>query len=169
MQDAADLDIGVASVQNRGQRNDERYDRRAGRPEDNSKGFIAVAGPTETFLRATWTIRRSRPWRSLVECWCPKGTRRGTATETVAQIACGIRSPGRMESGETRIRKRCRRCDTANRCCMCASRFGRVQWCHPLHRRGAGCSTTIGDNQDTPGYPGFGRQRRQSDLPSIWR
>ena len=44
---------------NRGQRNDERYDRRAGRPEDNSKGFIAVAGHTARrpfFLGASWAF-----------------------------------------------------------------------------------------------------------------
>ena len=81
---------------NGGQRNDERHDRREGRLEDSSKGFIAVAGPTEQrlfFLGATWT------W--MLD---PGGTRRGTATETVGQAARGIRSPRRMESGETRIR-----------------------------------------------------------------
>ena len=44
---------------NRGQRNDERYDRRAVRPGENSKGFITVAKPTERrhfFLGASWTF-----------------------------------------------------------------------------------------------------------------
>ena len=44
---------------NRGQRNDERYDRRAVRPGENSKGFITVAKPTERipyFLGASWTL-----------------------------------------------------------------------------------------------------------------
>ena len=43
---------------NRGQRNDERYYRRAVRLEENSKGFITVAEPTERkhfILSASWT------------------------------------------------------------------------------------------------------------------
>ena len=85
---------------NRGQRNDDRYDRRAGRPEDNSKGFIAAAGHTaRTFVAVD-------PGEVLWDTGVFKGTRRGTATETVVLIACGIRLPGRLEPGETRIRKR---------------------------------------------------------------
>ena len=46
---------------NRGQRNDERYDRRAVRPGENSKGFITHG--TRTFLsRRFLDIRHSRPW-----------------------------------------------------------------------------------------------------------
>ena len=88
----------------------------------------------------------------------PRGTRRGTATETVEHIASGIQSPGRMESGKTRTRKRYRRCDTANRGCLSAGRFGGVQRRHPLHCRGAGCSTppASGIDEDTSGHPGFG-------------
>ena len=71
----------------------------------------------------------------------PGGTRRETATESVVQNARGIRSPGRMESGETRIRKRRRRCDTTNRGCFCASWIGRVQRHHSIHCRGAGRSS----------------------------
>ena len=44
---------------NRGQRNDERYDRRAMRSRENSEGFITVAKPTERipfFLGASWTF-----------------------------------------------------------------------------------------------------------------
>ena len=44
---------------NRGQRNDERYDRRSVRPGENSKGFITEAKPTERrpfFLGASWTF-----------------------------------------------------------------------------------------------------------------
>ena len=44
---------------NRGQRQDDRYDRRAGKSEDNSKGFVTVAGHTERspfFLGASWTF-----------------------------------------------------------------------------------------------------------------
>ena len=49
---------------NQGQRNDERYDRRAGRPGEGSKGFIFVAGATgrrpsfseRLGLGATWTF-----------------------------------------------------------------------------------------------------------------
>ena len=44
---------------NRGQRNDERYDRRAERPEDGSKRFVALAGPTARspfFFGASWTF-----------------------------------------------------------------------------------------------------------------
>ena len=129
---------------NRGQRNDERYDRRGGRPEDDSKGFIAAAGHgTETVL--SWgflDVRRSRPWRGPVGYWRSKGTRRGTPTERVVQVACGMRSTGRMEPGATRIRKRYRRRDEAIRSCICASRISRVQRCHPLHCCGARCSTT---------------------------
>ena len=43
----------------RGQRNDERYDRRSVRPGENSEGFITVAKPTERrpfFLGASWTF-----------------------------------------------------------------------------------------------------------------
>ena len=67
---------------NRGQRNDERYDRRAVRLGENSKGFIAVAKPTERkpfFLGASWTSVSLDP-RSPVGHWCPRGTRRETAT-----------------------------------------------------------------------------------------
>ena len=44
---------------NRGQRNEERYDRRAVRPGENSKALITVAKPTERrpfFLSASWTF-----------------------------------------------------------------------------------------------------------------
>ena len=44
---------------NRGQRNDERYDRRAVRLGENSRGVITVAQPTERrafFLGASWTF-----------------------------------------------------------------------------------------------------------------
>ena len=53
---------------NRGQRNDERYDRRAGNLEDGLKGFIAVAGPTGRrpfFLGATWTFVAIDPGEDL--------------------------------------------------------------------------------------------------------
>ena len=72
---------------------------------------------TETVL--SWSfldVRRSRPWRGPVGYWRSKGTRRGTATERVVLVACGIRSPGRLEPGAARIRKRYRRRDEANRC-----------------------------------------------------
>ena len=114
---------------------------------------------TETVL--SWSflgVRRCRPWRSPVGYWRSRGTRRGTATERVVQVASGMRSPGRMEPGATRIRKRYRRRDEASRSCICASRISRVPRCHPLHCRGAGCSTTTAgrDNEDTPSWPGFG-------------
>ena len=54
---------------NRGQRNDERYGRRAMRPGENSKGFITAAKPTERrpfFLGASWTFVTLDPWRRLV-------------------------------------------------------------------------------------------------------
>ena len=44
---------------NRGQRNEERYDRRAVRPGEKPRGFITVAQPTERrpfFLGASWTF-----------------------------------------------------------------------------------------------------------------
>ena len=51
----------------RGQRNDERYDRRAMRSGENSKGFITVAKPTERrpfFLGASWTFVTLDPGES---------------------------------------------------------------------------------------------------------
>ena len=61
---------------NRGQRNDERYDRRAMRSGENSEGFTTVAKPTERrlfFSRRFLDIRHSRPWRSPVGHWCSRG------------------------------------------------------------------------------------------------
>ena len=64
VQDVANLDTGLASVPKgiEGQRNDERYDRRAVRPGENSRGFITVAQPTERrplFLGANLDLRHS--------------------------------------------------------------------------------------------------------------
>ena len=126
---------------NRGQRNDERYDRRAVKPEEN----ITVAKPTERrpfFFGASWTFVTLDPgevlwdtgaqeglvWEQLVDKWC--------------KISGGTRSPSRMQPGETRIRKRHWRRDATNRCCFCASWFGWVQWYHQIHCCGAGCPTS---------------------------
>ena len=68
---------------NRGQCKDERYDRRATRSEENSKGFITLAVPTGRrpfFFWSILDIRHSRSWRSPVGHWCPRGTRSETAT-----------------------------------------------------------------------------------------
>ena len=61
---------------NRGQRNDERYDRRAWRPEENPKGFVTVAGHTERrpyFLGASWTFVALDPGEVLWDTSAPKG------------------------------------------------------------------------------------------------
>ena len=53
---------------NRGQRNDERYDRRAAKHEENSKGFITVGGPTARtpfFLGSSWTFAALDPGEVL--------------------------------------------------------------------------------------------------------
>ena len=61
---------------NRGQRNDGRYVRRAVRPEENSKGFITVAGPTERrpfFLGASWTFVALDPGEVLWDTGAQEG------------------------------------------------------------------------------------------------
>ena len=61
---------------NGGQRNDDRYDRRAARPGENSKGFITVAGRTERrpfFLGASWTFVTLDPGEVL----CDSGAQEG--------------------------------------------------------------------------------------------
>ena len=61
---------------NRGQRNDERYDRRAVRPEENSKGFITVAKPTERrpfFFGASWTFVTLDPGEVLWDTGAQEG------------------------------------------------------------------------------------------------
>ena len=68
---------------NRGQRNDERYDRRAARPEENSKGFITVAKPTERrpfFLGASWTFVTLDPGEVLWDTGAQEGLVGKTAT-----------------------------------------------------------------------------------------
>ena len=95
---------------NRGQRNDERCDRRAGRPEDNSKGFIAVAGHTERrpfFLGASWTFvaldldkfygilvpKRWHDGKQQLKQWCKLLAEYGVQvewSEEKPESACGI-------------------------------------------------------------------------------
>ena len=61
---------------NRRQRNDERYDRRAMRSEENSKGFITVAKPTERrpfFLGASWTFVTLDPGEVLWDIGAQEG------------------------------------------------------------------------------------------------
>ena len=120
MQDVANLDTGLASVPkgNRGQRNDERYDRRAMRSGENSKGFITVAKAhgTKTFLsRCFLDIRHSRPWRSPVGTLVLKRDSSGNSnlTNGVEWLAEHGREV-RMEPGEARIRKRHWRHDATN-------------------------------------------------------
>ena len=72
---------------NRGQRNDERYYRRAVRLEENSKELITVAEPTERkpfILSASWTFVTLDPgevlwdagaqeglvWKQQLDNWC---------------------------------------------------------------------------------------------------
>ena len=59
--------------------------------------------------------------------WRSRGARRVTVTETMVQVAGGIRPPVRMEPGETAIRKRYRRDDETERSCFCASRICRTR------------------------------------------
>ena len=61
---------------NRGQRNDERYDRRAVRPGENPKGFITVAKPTARrpfFLGASWTFVTLDPGEVLWDTGAQEG------------------------------------------------------------------------------------------------
>ena len=61
---------------NRGQRNDERYDRRAVRPGENSKVFVTVAKPTERrpfFLGASWTFVTLDPREVLWDTGAQEG------------------------------------------------------------------------------------------------
>ena len=61
---------------NRGQRNDERYDRRATRSGENSKGFISLAKPTErrpSFLGASWTFVTLDPGEVLWDTGAQEG------------------------------------------------------------------------------------------------
>ena len=61
---------------NRGQRNDERYDRRALRPGENSKGFITVAQPMERrpfLLGASWTFVTLEPGEVLWDTGAQEG------------------------------------------------------------------------------------------------
>ena len=61
---------------NRGQHNDERYDRRAVRPGENSKGFITAAKPTErrpSFLGASWTFVTLDPGEVLWDTGAQEG------------------------------------------------------------------------------------------------
>ena len=61
---------------NRGQRNEERYDRRAVRPRENSRGFITVAKPTERrpfFLGASWTFVSLDPREVLWDTGAQEG------------------------------------------------------------------------------------------------
>ena len=139
---------------NRGQRNDERYDRRAAKPEENSRGFVTIADPTERkpyILGASWTFVALDPGEVLWDTGAQEGLV-GKQTGQMVPIACGTWSTSRMEPGEARIRKRQWRRDATNRCCVCASWFGWVQRYHQVHYRGARCptSTAGGDNENTP-------------------
>ena len=149
---------------NRGQRNDERYDRRAVKHGENSKGFVTVAKPTERrpfFLGAFWTLVTLDPGEVLWDTGGPRGTRRETTTRQMVRIAHGTWSPRRKEPGETRIRKRHWRRDATDRCCKYASWFGWVQRHHPIHCRGAGRPTSFasGDNEDIPSQSELDRRR----------
>ena len=62
--------------ENRGQRNDERYERRAVRPGESSKGFIAVTKPTERrlfFLGASWVFVTLDPGEVLWDTGAQEG------------------------------------------------------------------------------------------------
>ena len=61
---------------NRGQRNDERYDGRAVRPGENSRGFITVAKPTKRrpfFLDVSWTFVSLDPGEVLWDTGAQEG------------------------------------------------------------------------------------------------
>ena len=83
---------------NRGQRNDERYDRRALRPGENSKGFITVARPTERrpfFLFASWTFVSLDPGEVL---WDTGAQEELFGKQQLASwCKLRTRSPSRME------------------------------------------------------------------------
>ena len=141
---------------NRGQHNDERYDRRAVRLGKIQKGFVTVATPTERrpfFLGASWTFVTLDPGEVLWDT----GAQEGLVGKQELDKWCTLLAEHGLQvewrPGEARIRKRHWRRDATNRCGVCASCFGWVQWYHQIHCRGAGCPTSAagGDNEDTPG------------------
>ena len=130
---------------NRGQRNDERYDRRAGRPEDNPQGFIAVAGHTERrpfFFGASWTLVALDPGEVLWDT----GVQEAIVEEQQLRQWCtllaeyGLQAEWSQEKPESA--SSIGGVHAATRCCLCVSRIGRVQRGHPHHGCGAGCPTT---------------------------
>ena len=88
---------------------DGRYDRRAVRPEENSKGFITVAGHTERrpfFLGVLRTFVTLDPGEVLWDTGAQEGLVGKQQLDKWCKLARGTRSPSRMEPGEARIRKR---------------------------------------------------------------
>ena len=113
---------------NRGQRNDERYDRRAVRLGENSRGFISVAKPTERrpfFLGASWTFVSLDPGEVLWDTGAQEGLVGKQQLDQWCQLLAE-HAPSRKEPGKARIRKWNREHDETNRCCVCASWFGWV-------------------------------------------
>ena len=77
MQDVANLDTGLASVRRESRTTQRRrYDRRAVRLGENSRGFITVAQPTERrpfFLAASWTFVSLDPREVLWDTGAQEG------------------------------------------------------------------------------------------------
>ena len=113
---------------NRGQRNDERYDRRAVRLRENSKGFITVAKPTE---RRPFFLGPSCR-RSLVGYWCSRGTRREQQLDKWCKL---LAEHGLQVEWSQEKNKWNRRRDATNRCGVCASWFGWMQRYHQNYCR----------------------------------
>ena len=108
---------------NRGQRNEERCDRRAVRPWENSRGFITVAQPTERrpfFLGASWTFVSLHPGEVLwdtgaqeglvgkeqLDKWCKLLAEHGLQVEwsqEKPESACGMRR-GRWNETQDEMR-----------------------------------------------------------------
>ena len=139
----------------RGQRNDERYDRRALRPEENPKGFITVAMPIERkpfFLGASWTFVTLDPGEVLWDTGAQEGLTGKHQLDKWCKLLAkhGLQVEWSQEKPESAsgIGRR----DATNRCCICASWFPLVQWHHSVHCCGAGCPTSTigGNNEDTP-------------------
>ena len=156
---------------NQGERNDERFNRRAWRSEDNSKGFIAVAGHTARrpfLLGASWTFVALDPGEVLWGFWRREGACWGTATETVVQITGRTWPPGRVELGETGIHKRHRRHDEANRSCGGAGRVRRMQLFTVVEQDvppllPVGIMRTLQESLD------LDDSGEKGDLPPMWR
>ena len=118
---------------NRGQRNDERYDRRAVRLGENPKAFITVAKLTERrpfFLGASWTFVSLDPGEVLWDTGAQEGLFGKQQLEKWCKLLAEHGLQVEWSQEKTRICKWNRRRDATSRCCVCASWFDWMQRYH---------------------------------------